>query len=343
MLKKLRTVGNGTHLWKIELRIGSRRLHRHVTDTPAGAQALYADLLKEKNRLALGLSPEPAAARMSLVDAASKYCQSMVALELDGKHCMAARKALDLLIEVVGKTCQLTQVTRQNVFDWQQRRKLVKYHDKLPKARTVNRDLGHIHAFFNWCIESQWLVLNPSATVANIRQEPPPMRAVSWQRFEALADKAWKQRPALALLLEVLGESGCRVGEAIRAKCEHVHDGVWEKIVKGKRRAKVRADAWVTAAAARGKPADPLCPREDGKHWRYQATLRAVRKLDHTITPHCLRHGRATWDIESGAREKEVQQKLAHSSPSITRRYFETADALAKSSVVVKSRPVRAV
>jgi integrase len=43
--------------------------------------------------------------------------------------------------------------------------------------------------------------------------------------------------------------------------------------------------------------------------------------------PHRFRHTFATWAIENGARELDVQHLLGHSTPAMVRRYSATYDA----------------
>jgi len=45
------------------------------------------------------------------------------------------------------------------------------------------------------------------------------------------------------------------------------------------------------------------------------------------VHPHRFRHTFATWAIENGARELDVQHPLGHSTPAMVRRYSATYDA----------------
>ena len=134
-------------------------------------------------------------------------------------------------------------------------------------------------------------------------------------------------------MVEIKAETGARISEVIKAKRRDVGKLTWTGIKKGKRRVSLPVRPWLQAAAsAAPTPTAPLCPNAKGKHWSYWTFRdwfkRACTECGLTgVSPHSLRHSRATWYVEAGMSFRAVQELLGHKNAVSTMRYFEGAQA----------------
>lgn len=332
MLKRLHSAGGGLHVWKIALRVGKRRVHRHITATRQGAQQAYSELVNQQARAKIGLAFSIPTEAPRLSHAAERYEVNLRTLNQNTEHIAAVARTLRALRGQLGDGCPVDHVTRADLLAWQQRRA-----ESKPGVtpRTVNKERAHLSAFFAWCVEAGWIPANPVATVKRIKETAPPLRALDWQTFSKITAWLWENEPHTALLVEVLGETGGRVGEVMRAKAGDVdsRQGIWSKVVKGGRRIELPAGPWVLKAAAAHGAETPLCPRKDGSPWTHGQLKCAFRRVREAlklpgITPHWIRHGRATWDLESGLPIRAVQEKLSHTTVVTTERYLRAGNVL---------------
>jgi len=82
----------------------------------------------------------------------------------------------------------------------------------------------------------------------------------------------------------------------------------------------------------RGREPGPLFLSDDGKRLKPHSVAVFLERLGRRagvkkVHPHRFRHTFATWAIENGARELDVQHLLGHSTPAMVRRYSATYDA----------------
>lgn len=334
-MKKLKSLGGGIFQWSIRLRVGDEQVHRHADLTTEAAHKLYADLLEAKARASCRLPYALPGQAVTLARASAEYQQHQNTIGKHWKHVQDSARAITLLCEIVGDECPLAAVGRQHVLQWQARRKAQLRRGKAPAPRTINKALAELRAFFAWCHESAGYLQSNPAIVPKVTEVSKPVRSPSWADYCRLADAMWAYRPAVALLLECLADSGARIGEVLAATAGDVKGGIWRKRIKHNRIVDVRSTPWLDHAAGHAPhPAAPLCPREDGQAFRYHAAARAIDRVCEsiglTLTAHWLRHGRATWDVEAGATPREVQERLSHTSILTTQTYFAHADALGR-------------
>lgn len=82
----------------------------------------------------------------------------------------------------------------------------------------------------------------------------------------------------------------------------------------------------------RGWEPGALFLTDDGKRLKPHSVAVFLERLGRRagvrkVHPHRFRHTFATWAIENGARELDVQHLLGHSTPAMVRRYSATYDA----------------
>ena len=329
----------GVFVWKIQLRLPTRRIHTHVQMTEEAARAAYSELLGERSRARLQLPYEPPKPKMKLADARTKYEHELLMTGKNADHISGVHFTLGLLESACPASFPIAMLNREHVRLWTDERAAYR-HEYAPgkfrgKAgpRTINKGLAHLSAFFTWCCREGLLASNPAEYAPKVKEAPLPIKALSWKHYSAFADAAWKRRADFGLFVEVLGETGARVDEAIRANRDDVHteQKTWQKLMKPGRWKVMDAEQWVLRAAT-GKH-KPLCPTARGKRFTYTivrklfAKCRADAGLPY-FTPHHIRHGRACWDLMDGKTVHQVKEKLGHSSVLVTERYLRAAELL---------------
>lgn len=331
MIKQLEKISGKIYRWKIALNLPTRRVHTHVELTSEDAHAMYAELLKEKAAAKIGLTYKGASSTAPLTRACAEYERHIVAIGQEASHVRSVVRSLALLQSVAPSNATVQHVTRHTLQDFMRARQA----QGSPKPSTVNKARREISAFLGWCVKNGWAESNPVSGIEQLKQEPPPLRFVEWSDYQKFADAAWKYRKDMALAIEVTAETGARINEVLKATAADVsvQGGVWSKLVKGGRRILVAAGPWTIAAAKQAKTPDaPLCPRQDGKHFRYSAFTWAFPIICDKagikrITPHYLRHGRGTWDANAGVPAIAIQRQLGHTTIATTERYMRAATA----------------
>jgi integrase len=357
-LTKLRKAGTpGVYIWKIELSSPEKRIHTHVELTEVQAQKMYADLLEARARQKLGLPYSHPLGDHTIEDAAAKYELDMLNSDKNHDHVSGVLLSLKVLKEVLARNdYPVRQIRPEHIRAWRDRRKSTpcvdKFHKgKIPGPRTINKGIGHLSAFFNWCCTQEWMDSNPAEHIAKVKQAPSPLRVLSWVDYCKFADAAWYHwHPYFGLLVEILGESGARIDNLLRAKKTDVDvkGRTWRAIVKpGNKLLEMEAGPWMLAAARLETESEYLCPMEDGSPFTYQVVRKAFASISkvvgfaNDITPHYIRHGRACWDLAEGKTVWQVKEKLGHSTVTVTEGYLKAARAVrnAEPPGTVHTRP----
>lgn len=350
MIKKLRPTGiKGVFVWKIALRLPTRRIHTHVELTEENARLMYSALLAERSHSRAGVPFRAPVSRMKLADACGKYLHELLMAEKNTVHINGVRFSLSLLREVAGDDLSVEFLTRDHVRLWRDKRQAhVHYYDKKKTSgkkagpNTINKGLAHLSGFFSWCLEERLMEYNPAQSQRRrgkqslaVKNAKPPMKILSWATFLTFVEDAWKRRPAFGLFVEVLGETGARVDELCRAKVGDVDLSrrTWTKTVKPGKVLVMDAEEWVLFAAQGRKPDEPLCPMENNKAFTYSVLKRGFTVLCKELnlkrfTPHAIRHGRACWELLEGKTVHQVKEKLGHSSVTVTETYLRSVEIL---------------
>lgn len=341
MLKRIRNAEGALAVWKIETRVGSKRVHRHITCTEAEAHRIYSELIDQSARAKLGLSFSiPASTSVSYESAAERYVAELIRAGGNPEFAACVERALTDLRKCCTKP--LPSFVRADILNWRRWRMDTKKRQgnqpmrapSLPSPATVNKEMACISGFFRWCLEQEWIAIHPVRGIPRIKYAEPPPKTMSWTDYNKLADALWGIRPDAALLLEVLAETGARWSEAVNAKVGDVDQDrqTWTGVKKGKKTVELLASPWMLFAAKDRPGAEPLCPGPNGKPWNYFTFRKAVDRASDLagvkrISPHVLRHARATWDVESGLSVRAVQERLGHSEIATTETYFKSANA----------------
>lgn len=345
MLKRLgRTNTPGIFRWKIWLRLPDRVVHTHVELSEVAAQKMYADLLEQRARLSVGLCAQFTSAK-SLGESADAYLKELLQSGYNSRHCDQMRFTLQVLRDQLTDAAPLAAITREHVQRWRSARQA---QESMPGASTVNKGMAHLSAFFAWCCRQGWTESNPAQYAQRIKVPAPAMKILLWADYCKFMDALWKIRPAMAVLFEVLGETGARVGEVLRAKVGDVdlRRRIWTKTVKPGKTLESDAGEWVQWVADGRKAQETLCPTESGAAWTYSCVRQALDSLSADLgldfVVHSIRHGRACWDLAEGKSVWDVKTKLGHSSVQVTEGYLRAANTIkrAEASGTVHERRV---
>jgi integrase len=342
MLKKLgRTAVPGVFKWKIWVKLPHKTVHTHVELTEVQAQKMYTELLEQKARAVVSLPFSGALGVHTLGEAVPKYEQELLKSGYNADHTKQVTFTLSLLRDLLKDEFPLASLNREHVRAWRDKRQGREYRGETPSARTINKGLAHLSAFFSWCCREGWMENNPAQYATRVKEVSPEMKILHWSDFRRFADAAWEERPDFGLLVEILGETGARIDEVMRAKVGEVDVGrkVWTKVVKPGKTVVIDAEEWVLYAAQGRKVDEPLCPSLGGSHFEYHVVKRLFTKVREAagigaaITPHWLRHGRACWDLNEGKSVWQVKTKLAHSTVLVTERYVRASELLRREEV----------
>ncbi len=213
---------------------------------------------------------------------------------------------------------------------------------------TRHRYFREVRCFYNWVVEVGYAARSPFAGIRNVRLPSRIVQPFSPDDVRCLLQACGDGDPGIrdrAILFTLL-DTGLRVSELAQLTLEDLDlDGLRLRVLhaKGnKQRVVPFSDACRVAIAGflarRGPvPGALFCASVHGG-LRPMVALQSngikqlLRRLGKKtglskVHAHRFRHSFATWAIESGARELDVQLLLGHSSPDMVRRYTSTYNA----------------
>ena len=221
-----------------------------------------------------------------------------------------------------------------------------------------------VKTFFSWCRRMDYVADNVFAKVPLVKldqQIRPPFSPDEIQRLLGSLDQTNLPGCRNHALILFLLDSGVRVSECVAIRLDDVD---WERRRVLVRETKNKHDRWVgfgerTAQAMRdyvdrfrGDRSGVLFLTAAGEPMASGNTVRVMlRRIAEQlglekVHPHRFRHTFATWAIQSGAREIDVQMLLGHSDLAMVQRYSRTytseqaVEAHAALSPVAQLEPV---
>ena len=199
-----------------------------------------------------------------------------------------------------------------------------------------------VKTFFSWCRRMDYVADNVFAKVSLVKldqQIRPPFSPDEIQRLIGSLDRTNLPGCRNHALILFLLDSGVRVSECVSIRLDDVD---WERRRVLVREAKNKHDRWIgfgarTAQAMRdyvdrfrGDRPGVLFLTTAGEPMASGNTVRVMlRRIAEQlglekVHPHRFRHTFATWAIQSGAREIDVQMLLGHSDLAMVQRYSRT-------------------
>lgn len=210
---------------------------------------------------------------------------------------------------------------------------------------TVHGVLTTLSAVCQSAVDDDLLPSNPCHGAARRLWERRPEgepKAPTWDEFCAVMEQARNRVPALAPVYLLSAYAGLRPGEALALRAVHVdpplrrisvertyHGHGLDGPTKGRRKRVVTVGTAMAELLAErvetskspdfwlfpGRRGYPFHIRTIEKEFHESCRAAGVRR---DLTPHSLRHGCATWLLEDGALEVQVQRLLGHGSVQLT-------------------------
>ena len=206
-------------------------------------------------------------------------------------------------------------------------------------SRTLNRKLASINAFYSFCKELEFGVIEHKISSSKIPKNLPSH--LSHQEIisgiESIKINSWLDLRDKAIIL-FLYASGVRVSEAISIHRSDINNS-WLKVrfAKGEKErvvpiAKVALDAIDSYLESRGD-IEPYLFVNYKKKPISRVSIFKITKKYLGVSPHVLRHSYASSLIVGGADLRVVQELLGHSSLLTTQIYTHIQKAHLKDTI----------
>jgi integrase/recombinase XerD len=215
------------------------------------------------------------------------------------------------------------------------------------RPRSSARQLSSFRRFFRWLVRERGGANDPTSQISMPKIGRPLPKSLTEEEVEALLD-APDTDDALGhrdrTMLEVLYATGLRVTELVSLQLSQVNlnQGVVRVIGKGGRERLIplgeESLEWLQEFIAGPreeilleKQTDFVFPTRRGDRMTRQAFWHIIKRyteragIEHTLSPHTLRHAFATHLLNHGADLRVVQMLLGHSDLSTTQIYTHVA------------------
>ncbi|MCB0572706.1 MAG: tyrosine-type recombinase/integrase [Phaeodactylibacter sp.] len=251
----------------------------------------------------------------------------------------AYSKDLEQFLQYIEQICGLSavdEVTHQHIRGW-----LVHLIGQGLSARTANRKLSTLKAYFKFLVRRQYLPADPTAKVSAPKVGKRLPSAIRKPELEQLFSMAPMEEGYEGLrnrmLLELLYDTGMRRSEVIGLKVEGLDLGRLVILVHGKggkdrlipisRELAGQLQAYLQAREQDFPPGGPLFLTSKGAPLYPRLVYRIVHKYLSAVSgneqrgPHALRHSFATHLSENGASLNAIKALLGHASLASTQVY----------------------
>ena len=207
---------------------------------------------------------------------------------------------------------------------------------------TVDKDLGVLKAFFNWCMAQGLATSNPVRKVKSFREDNTRLRYLTETEYQRLVAAATKVRsPSLADKITLAVHTGLRRGNLFRLRWDQID--FLNRVLRVSRTKANHPHAVPLNKTAletlerlhRDRSDSPFVfPHVGGKHDgqpvkdvknAFHAALDAAGIED--FTWHDLRHTFASWLVMRGASLRAVADLLGHRSLKMAMRYAHLSPA----------------
>lgn len=210
--------------------------------------------------------------------------------------------------------------------------------DKNLKIGTVQKKLSAIKSFFEWLVDEEMLLKNPTKKIKGLKHPKRLPKSMTAEELEMLREACLNTRERA--LIEVLYSTGCRLSEVSNMKQDDVDwssgaisvigKGNKERVVYLNSRSKYYLERYLNSREENEDRCKYLFTtiRRPYRKMQNKTIQDAVRKIasrtdiNKNIHPHVFRHTMATLAMESGIELGDLQQLLGHESANTTLRYI---------------------
>ncbi|MCC6750687.1 MAG: site-specific integrase [Deltaproteobacteria bacterium] len=252
---------------------------------------------------------------------------------------------------------KLADITMAALLDWidEQRQQVDADGERELAEASIRHNLNLLSRFFSWAVERGHVAVNPVRQIPQGRRpQQAQKRDVPWLDDDSLVRKLMNALPEPVDLMFYLGNrSGLRTGETVALRMSdlgYLADGVIrvrfsydgplkeDKRNTGKMKWVPAADdaeavlgSWLAMRKAAGAGPEDLvfpCDKRDGSWYRKEFVEHCWEKvapgLGVTLTWYeATRHTFTSRALSGGASLDEVSAALGHSSPVVTKRYYD--------------------
>ena len=250
---------------------------------------------------------------------------------------------VDHLSQIVGGEGAWAAVTIENLESYIAQMTIKGYSNA-----TIARKLAAVKTFVRWLMDSGYTQTNPAQRLASPKLTKQPPHLLTQTEVAHLIASAGAAGQPRALrdqaLLSVLYSTGMRVSEVIRLKLSELD--LENKRVFCRGRGKLQRHVPLTAQTVEhianylangrneligSKPSDSVFLNPMGVGLTRQAVWMMIKhhaqtaKITSVVTPHTLRHSRASHMVNSGEDPRRVREWLGHANLSTTQSYISKA------------------
>jgi integrase/recombinase XerC len=208
-------------------------------------------------------------------------------------------------------------------------------------ARTIERHLSSLRAWFRYCVDERWISVNPALEVQAPKQAQRLPKTLAQGQLTELLDGQWDDTPADwrdRAMIELFYSSGLRLAELHGLDLLALSSDLGEVRVTGKGsrtrilpvggKARAALSEWMTRRV-QWVPGDEQALFVTARGARIGRSTIAQRLhhharrlgLDARLHPHRLRHSFATHLLEESGDLRAVQELLGHANLSTTQVY----------------------
>lgn len=240
---------------------------------------------------------------------------------------------------------------------------LLELNERGYASTTVARKIAALKGFFDYLHRTHTIAEDPAAAIASPKVKKHVPQTIPPQEVDKLlaAPAASNAPPALRdlALIETLYATGVRVTELVNLDVENVDLARGQVIcgAAGRRQRSVPIGASTVNALTRylaeGRPHLVIAADEPALFLNHRGQRltrqglwliikRYVREvgIEDTVTPHTLRHSFAAHLLNSGAKLREVKERLGHASLSTTQVYRQVSSE-SSAEVEIDGRAVK--
>lgn len=322
--------------WELDysLRDANRKQYREQKTIYGNYEQAIKELGKLKqdlyNRIYRGINSKIQSLTMEMM--ATQYLEFIKEM---GGNLQGIERNIQFALEFFGPS---TLVNELQPFQLMEYRKWHKERNPAIKPATINRGIAYIRAMINKAVQFNWgdLQESPFKKYPMVHEERTPKGYITSEEVQLLIDHS---NPELRDIIHCLIYTGCRVGEILKLRWDHIN--LDRKILeittkdskrRGRALTKPISDHLLTILEKRKtsnrfiqspyvfpKPDNPAEPRRSMRTAWDKACMRAGLV---EITPHILRHTFASWLIMSGEDIKTVSRLVGHTNIQVTSDYY---------------------
>tara|TARA_R100001594_G_scaffold101287_1_gene135840 strand:+ start:1755 stop:2753 length:999 start_codon:yes stop_codon:yes gene_type:complete len=211
----------------------------------------------------------------------------------------------------------LGSITQPQLEEW------VAYRNTEVNETTVFDDVARIRQFFAFCVDKEWIEKSPARKLQcpkPSRQTKDSAHVVTEEQIDAMC-----LSPLVALMVRSMWDTALRISELYRVQLADVHETMLHVRCDPDERTKSARGRQVPITAASNARLKRLALADlPGVHTVRREMAKESQRLGIVplVTPHALRHSRASIWADKHCSLVQIQNWLGHSDQRTTQRYI---------------------